>query len=132
MRPVLDDPAAVKHEDFIAETAGRQPVADINRRFAGSHFAEFPIRFIFGDGVERSRRLIEHDERRMRIKRARQRNFLRFAAGNLNAVPVKVLIQAGRQTVWQFGEPFAETGFLQAAGHTGGIIVGAGRHVLPQ
>ena len=49
--------------------------------------------FIFGDGVERSRRLIEHDERRMRIKRARQRNFLRFAAGNFDADGVKIMIK---------------------------------------
>ena len=60
MRAVLDDTACREHQNFIAEAARGQPVADIERRLAAGDRIELPVDLIFGNGVKRRRRLGLH------------------------------------------------------------------------
>ena len=95
MRALLHHPALVKHGDFIAEPAGGQAVRNEYGRFIAHNFVEIRVHFGFGHGIERGGRLIEHDEGRVLIERAGQRDFLRLAAGNLHAFGIEVPVQRG-------------------------------------
>ena len=70
MRADLNNRTMVKHGNLIAEAAGGEPVADINRCSVRHHLAKSRIDFGFGNRVERRRRLIEYDERCVFIERA--------------------------------------------------------------
>lgn len=70
MRADLNNRTMVKHGYLIAEAAGGEPVADINRCSVRHHLAESRINFRFGNRVESRSRLIEYDERSIFIERA--------------------------------------------------------------
>ena len=70
MRADLNNRTMVKHGNLIAEAAGEEPVADINRCSVRHHLAESRINFRFGNRVECRSRLIEYDERSIFIERA--------------------------------------------------------------
>ena len=91
MRAVLDDAARREHQNFITEAARGQPVADIERRLAAGDRIELPVDLIFGNGVKRRRRLVEHEEGRILVKCAGDGDLLRLAAGQLNAVRLVIL-----------------------------------------
>ena len=86
MRAVLDDTACQEHQNFIAEAARGQPVADIERRLAAGDRIELPVDLIFGNGVKRRRRLVEHEEGRILVKCAGDGDLLRLAAGDHHAM----------------------------------------------
>ena len=69
MRTVLDDAACREHQNFIAEAARGQPVADIERRLAAGDRIELPVDLIFGNGVKRRLARLEKAKiERIRIK----------------------------------------------------------------
>lgn len=66
---------------------------NIHGGFVSRYCIEIRVNFIFGDRIERSRGLIQEDERRIFAESAGQRDFLRLSAGNLYAGLIVILIQ---------------------------------------
>ena len=93
VRADLNNRTMVKHGYLIAEAAGGEPVADINRCSVRHHLAESRIDFRFGNGVESRRRLVENDKRSILIQRTGNGDLLRFTARNIHAVFIEVLIK---------------------------------------
>ena len=77
----LGDPAALERDDRVGAADGRQPVRDHERRpvahQVGERILHQPLRF----RVERRRRLVEDQDRRVLQQRARDRQPLALAAG---------------------------------------------------
>ena len=95
----LNDRAAVKDGDFIAEFAGRKPVTYVDSRLVSGDLIEFLVDFGFGDRVERGGRLVEDYEGRVLVERPRNRDLLPLAARNIYAVVVEVLVEIGVDAV---------------------------------
>lgn len=70
-------------------------MADVYRRLIACDFVEFFVNLGLGDGIERGGRLIQADKGRVLIQRAGNGNLLRFAARNLHAILLQILVQAG-------------------------------------
>ena len=70
VRADLNNGAVIEYCNLVAEAAGGEPVADINRCSVRHHLAESRINFRFGNRVECRSRLIEYDERSIFIERA--------------------------------------------------------------
>src|SRR5262249_48690129 len=78
---VLDDAAVVEHDDLVGVAHGREPVGDRDRRSALGETVERLLHEPLGLGVERARRLVEDEDRRVPQDRPRDRNPLLLAAG---------------------------------------------------
>ena len=87
----LRDPSAVEHRDAIAEAAGGKPVRDKHAGLLADELVEFGVDFKLGDGIERGGRLVQHDDGRVFIQRARNGDLLLFPAGEVPAVLVGLL-----------------------------------------
>src|SRR6267142_2711675 len=85
MGTLLDDLAAVEHQDAVEAAHRRQPVRDHDR---GASLDE-PLHRLLDQGlrfgIEARRRLVEDQDRRVGKKRARQRDALPLAARQLDA-----------------------------------------------
>src|SRR6267154_6454908 len=85
MGTLLDDLAAVEHQDAVEAAHRRQPVRDHDR---GASLHE-PLHRLLDQGlrfgIEARRRLVEDQNRRVCEKRARQRDALPLAARQLDA-----------------------------------------------
>ena len=77
----LDDAAVVEHDDLVGVAHGREPVRDRDRRPALREPVERLLHEPLGLGVERARRLVEDEDRRVAQDRARDRDPLLLAAG---------------------------------------------------
>ncbi len=75
------DAALVEDDDLVAVTDRRQAVGDDQAGAAAP--AEVGVDLCFGHGVERARRLVEHDQARVRGQGARQLEALALAAGQV-------------------------------------------------
>lgn len=129
---LLDDLAVVKDGDLIAELAGGQPVADVDGRFVPRDLVELGVDLRLGHGVERGGGFIQDDEGRILVQSPRDGDLLRLSAGDGHAVLVQLLIQRRVQPLRHRRQPVAEARLLQAIGHAGGIVSGAGRDILAQ
>src|SRR5919201_4817 len=83
----LDDPAVVQHDDLIGLAHGREPVRDRNRRPPLREPVERRLHEPLGLGVERARRLVEDENRRVAENRPRDRDPLLLAAPEAGAAP---------------------------------------------
>ena len=94
MRAALDDTAVVEHGDAVAEAAGGKAVADVDRGPVADDLVELLVDLHLGDRVERGGRLVEHDERRVLVERAGERDLLRLAASSkiFGLVPGAIVI----------------------------------------
>ena len=126
----LHDAPLVEHQNFIAEAAGSQPVADVKRRFAPGNFAEAAIDLIFGNWIQGRGGFVQHHEGRTLVKGSGQSNFLGLAAGNFYALRIEILIKGGVQSLGQGIRPGRKARFLQACGDLPGVNGGAGGDVL--
>ena len=95
MRTELNELALLEHRDMFAEPAGGQAVGDVDRRFVAYQAVEFGVYLVFCDGVERGRRLIQHDKRCVFIQRPGKGELLRLAAGNFHAGFLHILVKIG-------------------------------------
>ena len=77
----LDDAAVVEHDDLVGVADGREPVRDRDRRPSLGEPVERLLHEPLGLGVERARRLVEHEDRRVAQDRPRDRDPLLLAAG---------------------------------------------------
>ena len=93
VRADLNNGAVIEHGNLIAEAAGGKPVTYIDRSPVCHHLAESRIYFGFGNGVESRRRLVENNKRSVLIQRTGNGDLLRFAARNVHAVFIEVLIK---------------------------------------
>ena len=103
MRPALDDPAVVEHDDLVGVADRREPVRDRDRRAALGEPVERLLDGALGLRVEGARRLVEHEHGRVAQDRARDRDALLLAAGEAVAAladdRVVAVGQAGDQVV---------------------------------
>src|SRR5438093_951961 len=76
----LDDAAAVEHDDLVRVADGREPVGDCDRRPAFGEPVERLLHEPLRLGVERARRLVEHEDWRIAQDRARDRDPLLLTA----------------------------------------------------
>ena len=83
----FDDAAALEHVNAVGVHDGRQPVRDEDRDDIGRRrdVAHRAADLFFGERVERRRRFVEHQEMRPAEQRARDREALLLAAGDLHA-----------------------------------------------
>ena len=132
MRAALDDAAVVEHGDAVAEAAGGKAVADVDRGPVADDLVELLVDLHLGDRVERGGRLVEHDERRVHVERAGERDLLRLAARDLHALLVEVLVELRLEAVRKLREAVAETSLLQAGLCALGVVLHGGRHVLAE
>ena len=80
MRAALDDPAAVDDEDHVGGDDRREPVGDRDRRAALHQRLERALDEPLARGVERRRRLVEHEDARVLEQHACDREPLLLAA----------------------------------------------------
>src|SRR5438552_2389643 len=76
----LDDATAVEDDDLVRIADGRETVGDRDRRAALREAVERLLHEPLGLGVERARRLVEDEDRRVAQDRARDRDALLLAA----------------------------------------------------
>src|SRR5581483_8989922 len=78
--PALHDAAAVEHHDLVSVLDRREPVRDRDRGPPGREPVERLLHLALRLGVERARRLVEHEDRRIAQDRACDRDPLLLAA----------------------------------------------------
>ena len=81
MRALLDEAAALEHEDAVGVADRAQPVRDHERGAADEQLVEALLDGALRLGVERARRLVEEQDRRPVVERASDRDPLLLAAG---------------------------------------------------
>ena len=117
VRAALDDAAAVEHHDLVGVADGRQPVGDRDRRPALGELVQRLLHRALGLGVQRARRLVEHQHRRVAQHRAGDRDALLLAAGEA----VAALADDGVVAVGQRGDQLVDL-----RGARGGLDLGVG------
>ena len=108
VRALLDDLPGVEHDDLVAELARGETVRNVNGGLVADHVVELFIDLRLGDRVERGGRLVENEEGRVLIERAGDGDLLPLAAGDLDAVLVKIAEEARLRPERQRFEPVAE------------------------
>ena len=93
----LDDAAVLEHEDLVGIDDRRQPVRDDQRGALARDLGELGLDDLLGARVERDGRLVEDQDGRVLEQRARDRDALLFAAGELEAALADHRVVAVRQ-----------------------------------
>ena len=78
---VLDDLAALDHQNGVGVHDGVQAVGDHDGGAVLAEMLDRLLHALFGFGIQRGGRLIEQDDRRVLDQRARHRDALALAAG---------------------------------------------------
>ena len=94
--PALDDAAALEHQDAGGVADGGEPVRDHEGGAAFHHLGERGLHLGLGQRVERARRLVENEDRRILEQRARDREALALAAGEQPAAFAGIGLEAFR------------------------------------
>ena len=94
---VLDDPAAVEHDDPVGQVQGRDAMRDEHRGAPGQHVAQPVVDRLLGAGVDRARRVVEHEDARVGQDGAGQRDALPLPAGQRQAPLAHHGVVAGGQ-----------------------------------
>ena len=97
MVALLDDPAPVHDQDRVGVADGRQAVGDHERRPALHQSAHGSLDEHLGAGVDRGRRLIEDQDRRIRQECPGDREQLLLACGQIRRVVVDHRVVAAGQ-----------------------------------
>src|ERR1700694_363454 len=79
VRPLLDDPAVLQHDDQVGIPNRRQPVRDDEGRSTGEQEPQRPLDLALGADVDRRSGLVEDEETGIGKERARQRDELPLA-----------------------------------------------------
>src|ERR1700691_3575464 len=91
----FDDQSVLDDENAIGVHDGGEPVRDDERRAVLAQLGDRLLHVVFGLRIERRGRLIEQDDRRVLDQRARDRDALALAAGELQAMLADRRIVAG-------------------------------------
>ena len=132
MGSLLDHLTVAEHGDFVAEPAGRQPVADVDGRAVAGNGVELLVDLRLGNGVKGSGGFVQNDEGRVLVKRPGNGDLLRLAAGNLHAVLGKILVKHGVQPLGHGRQPVAETRVHKGFRRPRPVVLGAARHIFSQ
>lgn len=95
VRTTLRNSSVLHNGYLVAKAAGGQAVRNVDSRARSHDTVEFGVNIVLGNRVKRGCRFVKHDKWRAFINRPRKAELLRFAAGDLNAVLVKVLVKTG-------------------------------------
>src|SRR6202012_3361303 len=90
MRASLDDSALLQHDDLVTVADGAEAMRDDDAGAAPA--AQIVVNRLFGNRVERSGRLIEHDNRRICYQRAGDFNSLTLAPAEIRSAFVDIAI----------------------------------------
>ena len=132
MVSLLDHLTVAEHGDFVAEPAGRQPVADVDGRAVAGNGVELLVNLRLGDGVKGSGGFVQNDEGRVLVKCPGNGDLLRLAAGNLHAVLGEVLVEHGVQPLGHGRQPVAEARVHESLCRPHPVVIGAARHIFSQ
>src|SRR4051812_14424613 len=115
----LDDAALVEAEDAVGVADGREPVRDDEGGAPLHDLLERELELALGRGVERARRLVEDQHRRVLEQRAGDREALALAAGER----APALADRGIEAVGLAVDEFERLGALERLDHllVGGI-----------
>ena len=80
VRPHLDDAPLVEDDDAVGRADGRQAVRDDDRRAPAHDLLERALEARLGVRVDARGRLVEHEQRRVAVDGARERDELPLAA----------------------------------------------------
>ena len=97
MPAVLDDLAALDHQDAVGMHDGVQPVRDDDGGAVLAEMLDRLLHLALGFGIERGGRLVEQDDRRVLEQGARNGDALALAAGQLRAVLADRRVVAERE-----------------------------------
>ena len=112
MRAGFDDVSAVDHEDAIGLLDRRQSMCDDERRAVVHQLIERPLDDALGFGVQRRRRFVENQDRRILEQRARDRDALPLPARQQHAAIAHHRVQSGRQFARELQHVRRTRGFL--------------------
>ena len=115
MGSLLGDAAVRDKEDAVTEAGGRQPMGDKHGGLASRHVAVLLVNIVFGDGIERCRRLVQNQNRTVFIQCSGQHQPLGLAAGELHSIEINIPAKVGIYTVGKFGDSLCKTGFGKTA-----------------
>ena len=132
MGSLLDHLTVAEHGNFVAEPAGRQPVADVDGRAVAGNGVELLVDLRLGNGVKGSGGFVQNDEGRILVKCPGNGDLLRLAAGNLHAVLGKILVKHGVQPLGHGRQPVAEARVHKGFRRPRPVILGAARHIFSQ
>ena len=93
----LDDLAALDHQDGVGMHDGVQAVRDHDGGAVLAEMLDRLLHLLFGFGIERGGGFVEQDDRRVLDQRARDRDALALAAGQLRAVLADRRVVAERE-----------------------------------
>ena len=105
---------------------------NVNGGLVADHVIELFVDLRLGDGVERGGRLVENEEGRVLIERAGDGDLLPLAAGDLDAVLVKIAEEARLRPERQRFEPVAEARLFERGLGSRAVLFRRGGHVLPE
>ena len=105
---------------------------NVNGGLAAHHVVEPLVDLRLGDGVERGGRLVENEERRVLIKRTGDGDLLPLAAGDLDALVVKIAEKACLRPLRQRCKPLAEACLPERRFGAGAVILRRGGDILPE
>ena len=105
---------------------------NVNGGLVADHVVELFVDLRLGDRVERGGRLVENEKGRVLIERAGDGDLLPLAAGDLDAVLVKIAEEARLRSERQRFEPVAEAGLRKCFLGSRAVIFRRGGHVLPE
>ena len=131
VRSLLDDLPGAEHNDLVAEFAGGEPVRNVNGGLAAHHVVEPLVDLRLGDRVERGGRLVENEERRVLIKRTGNGDLLPLAAGDLDALVVKIAEETRLRPLRKLCKPLAEARLPERRFGAGAVILRRGGDILP-
>src|SRR5262249_50840094 len=97
VRAAFDDAAVLEDEDLVGVDDRRKPVRDDERRAVACDLGELGLDDLLGARVERAGRLVEDEDGRVLEQRARDRDALLLAAGELEAPLADLRLVAERQ-----------------------------------
>ena len=97
MCAAFDDAAVIEHEDLVGIDDGRQAVRDDQGGAFARDLLEFGLDDLLGARIQRAGRFVEHEDRGILEQRARDRDALLLAAGQLQAALADAGVVALRQ-----------------------------------
>src|SRR5665647_3506241 len=120
-RADLVDAALPQRDDAVDRRDRREPVGDDERRPARHELVKPGLYLSLGFGVQRARGLVQHEDRRVLVQRAGDRDALLLPSGQLEAALADLGVVGQREPLDERLDVGAARGFLDR------VLVGAGR-----
>ena len=132
MAAQLDDPAVVEYGDVVAELAGGQPVADIDRGLVAHDPVEVLVDLHLRHRIQGGGGLVQDHKGGVLVQGPGQGDLLGLAAGDLDPRLVELLVEGRFQALGEGRKAFPEPGQVQTGGGPAAVVPEGGGHVLAQ